>query len=315
MDETTSVVCILGAVILLITIFFVIFKHRRTDTSVDRVLEVESYNGTDTQSKFTFSNHLEKPIRLKISHVSVPKIKEIKSVLAKGIHAVNLKSIAKYIKNGTQIDVYTYDNTKPGDVFYGSYQLNLPEGTTLKNLNIGMMTSRWVGADGDYTIGAPGMAAVQGMPWIKIHNFSGRYLALNNNINISPGGFLRYTGRDHFGVRLGTVFKDQDGIYPDFVLSRPATDVYYGVSSDIQQPLYGGFQLTHHFEDDPREPQNLLNEGMMGGPAWGKIPYGFLPINGPDVPPQNRWGERITSEDTLQNPVGPPVIKNNDSVQ
>ena len=45
----------------------------------------------------------------------------------------------------------------------------------------------------------------------------------------------------------------------------------------------------------------------MGGAAWGNIPYGFLPIEGPPVPPQDRWGIPATNKEILAHPAGPPV--------
>ena len=175
-------------------------------------------------------------------------------------------------------------------------------------LHVGMITSRWVGADGESSI-SPGLNAVQGLPWIKIHNMTEYPISLNNNINISGGGVLRYSGRDAFGVRLGTIFEDQDGVFEDFIFTTPATDVYYGVVSDIQQSLFGGFQLFSELDDSAYEPQFLL-ENWMGGPAYPKIPYGFLPTLGKDVPPQNRWGQPAT-EFNIDHPVGsPPKFQN-----
>jgi len=223
-------------------------------------------------------------------------------------YGLKMRTVERYLQGGSKFRVYTFDESQPGkgEELYSEYQLEAPGGTTIKNLHVGMITSRWVGADGDYNIGSPGLNAVQGLPWIKIHNMTDRPLALNENINISPGGTLRYTGRDHFGVRLGTVFKDPDGIFPEFIFTVPATDVYYGVVSDIQQPLFGGFQLTAEFDDNPDEPQWLLEGGFMGGPAFGNVPYGYLPIEGPEVPPQDRWGVPATPSE-IDSPVGPPV--------
>lgn len=222
----------------------------------------------------------EKPLRL------VENIRPRKS------QGLKIDAVEKYFESGNRFRVYTFDERSPGlnEEFYADYEIDTPEGTTIKDLHIGMITSRWVGANDDFNIGKPGLNAVQGLPWIKIHNYTDRVLVLNNNINISPKGTLQYTGRDHFGVRLGTVFSDQDGIFPDYIFTIPATDVYYGVVSDIQQPLFGGFQLDENFNDDPDEPHHLLENGWMGGPAWGNIPYGFLPTEGPYVPQQDRWG-------------------------
>lgn len=271
----------------------------------------ENYKKGDGDDVFPIYNYLNKSIRLKVIWTNGDQSGEypLAVIPPRSVKTFPLDKIQAYLTSGMKIDIYTFDRSKPGipDRYYSSYKMNVPEDTTIKMLHIGMITSRWVGADGDFNIGKPGMTAVQGMPWIKIHNYTNYPLAINENINISPGGILRYAGRDFYGVRLGTVFKDQDGIFPDYIFTIPATDVYYGVVSDIQQPLFGGFQLTPEFNEDPNEPQWLLEEGWMGGGETNpQIPYGFLPIEGPDVPPLNRWGQPV-SEFNIKHPVGPEV--------
>lgn len=279
--------------------------------------EVETHNPKENYKKgngddvFPIYNYLNKTIRLKAIWTNGDQSHEylLAVIPPRSVKTFPLNEIQAYLTSGTKIDIYTFDRSKPGipERYYSSYNMNVPEDTTIKMLHVGMITSRWVGADGDFNIGKPGMTAVQGMPWIKIHNYTNYPLAINENINISPGGILRYAGRDFYGVRLGTVFKDQDGIFPDYIFTIPATDVYYGVVSDIQQPLFGGFQLTPEFNEDPNEPQWLLEEGWMGGGETNpQIPYGYLPIEGPDVPPLDRWGLPV-SDFNVKFPVGPPV--------
>ena len=255
---------------------------------------------------FYVYNYLQKPIRIKsIKKVggvngkwenSAPE-KFIERLESKSKRGFLIKDVVDYLGADNRLQIFVLENSTDGEEkeqFYAEYKFDIPDDTTVKNLHVGMITARWTGSDGDYSIDAPGLNAVQGLPFIKIHNLTDFPLALNENINISPGGTLRYTGRDHFGVRLGTVFEDANGIFQTYIFTVPATDVYYGVVSDIQQPLFGGFQLDPELNDDPGEPQWLLEEGRMGGPAKGHIPAGFLPIEGPhDLPPQNRWGEKI----------------------
>jgi hypothetical protein len=83
-----------------------------------------------------------------------------------------------------------------------------------------------------------------------------------------------------------------EGIYPDFKFNVPATDIYYGVVSDLQQPFFGGWQIDADFDDVPEQPQYLLENGWMGGPAHGHIKPGDIPRMGmKQFPDMNRWGE------------------------
>ena len=319
MDSGTVVSTIAFTLIVLIGLAVVLVllmgpgKHASSgskNTTPPKPVRENFHHGND----FQIYNYLDKSIRVEVLRKNKDGVTYGKPLpLARNIQprksqGFKMKSIERNLTMDSLFRVYTFDETKPGlgEEFYSEYRLDVPEGTTIKNLHVGMITSRWVGADSDFNIGKPGLNAVQGLPWIKIHNMTSRPIALNNNINISPGGTLRYSGRDNFGVRLGTVFKDQDGVFPDYIFTVPATDVYYGVVSDIQQPLFGGFQLTPEFNDDPDEPQYLLESGWMGGPAWGHIPYGLLPIEGPGVTPQDRWGIPATPSQ-VESPVGPPV--------
>lgn len=262
---------------------------------------------------FYIYNYLKKPIIIKsLSHMlqrnpPVPVV--IATLDPQSKKSFDREEFNQYLTSGNKWAIYVKMDEPQEDILLSEYEMNVPEDTTIKMLHIGMITSRWVGASSDFNTGKPGLNAVQGLPWIKIHNFTDFPLALNNNINISPGGVLRYSGRDNFGVRLGTVFKDQDGIFPDFIFTTPATDVYYGVTSDIQQSLFGGFQLTPEFHSDSFEPQYLLENGWQGGPAQPMIPYGFIPIEGKVDFHLDRWGQPA-SEFNIKHPVGPPVELN-----
>lgn len=325
MDEVSGVSIILLLCVLIGVGFFVWYMQSTTSQKSETPTKTKkkTREGFELGDEFYIYNYLNHPIQIDVispegkvlseseNSDENPKVEDLSprkllsKLKARQRKGFKLKEMISHLLVGNKLEVSVITKSGEKKVF-GTYRMNVPENTAIKMLHIGMITSRWVGADSDYNIGKPGLNAVQGMPWIKIHNMTDYPLAINNNINISPGGTLRYTGRDHFGVRLGTVFKDQDGIFPDFIFTIPATDVYYGITSDIQQSLFGGFQLTPEFHADSDEPQFLLENGWMGGPATPKIPAGFLPIEGPEVPPQNRWGESATAEN-LQHPVGPPL--------
>lgn len=200
---------------------------------------------------------------------------------------------SKYFQNQNRVHVHISDDFKPGlgEKLYGEFDLDTPD-AFVKFFNIGMITARFVGGSADRSLRPPN--AVDGMMYIKIHNMTNNFVTLNGNINIGPKGKLRYTGRDHFGVRLGTVFKDTDGIHQDYILTGRFTDIYYGVTSDVLQPLSGGFQLFDEYDDEPmglRYPLEFGDPGMGGGPAKGGIDPSYLPYLGPEVPPMDRWGQ------------------------
>jgi len=236
---------------------------------------------------FYLYNYLNYPISVEVSSEGFKET--LPDIPSRGRIGLTAEYVAEHFRGGTALGVFV--KTPSERVHLSDHVLNLSEDTTIKALHIGMVTSRWVGAGHDDKFIPPD--AQQGRPWIKIHNMTNAPLALNNNLIITPRTTFLYKGRDHYGVRLGTIFRDQRDIFPEYRFETPATDIYYGVVSDIQQPLFGGWQVDAEFDDDPQEPYHLLEEGFLGGPAEGSIAYGSLPKDGPVAAPTNRWGEVV----------------------
>lgn len=116
------------------------------------------------------------------------------------------------------------------------------------SLHIGQLTTRFNQGDGEANLQAGhSAAAVQGRPHIFIHNLSHLPLTLNDNIVIAPRSKLRYRGRYFNGVPLGMRLTDKDDLYPIVELDKPITDIYYGLTSDVVTPFYGGYEIkmTH----------------------------------------------------------------------
>jgi hypothetical protein len=279
----------------------------REDQSLTR--ETSSQKGGRSPYTFHIYNYLKKPIKVEV-------LPTIEGGLASGEPLTLVKSInpherrgipdhlvAQYIRRGQTLRFYvnTFDEFgKEKETLYGTYHLSkfMPKDKTIRELHIGMISSRWdQSSSGDISLWAL-PEAIQGYPWLKIHNMTGMYLSLNNNINISPYGKLRYTGRHNFGVSLGTIFRDQNGIFPDYKYKVPATDLYYGIISDLDQPLSGGYQMDSIFTDGDagEQPVFLLNNGWMGGPATPNILNGFIPRLGPPTKLVDRWGKVISNE-------------------
>ncbi len=249
------------------------------------------FTQTPQEPQFMFYNYLKKTVRVEAISTAIGRITPITvaTIPGRSSKGVNLSLVEKYLASGNTFQiVIVCQNTEK---VFSHYTLDVCNGEMIKELHIGMMVSKWVGATNDYSVGKNGGTAVQGAPWLRMHNLTSLPLAFNENINITPEGVLRYTGRYFNGVALGTEFVDQDDLFPSFILNIPATDLYIGVTSDLKQGLYGGFQLTPEFYHDEGAPNDMQQLDNLTGPDVGHIAPGYLPIEGPSVTPVNRWGE------------------------
>lgn len=153
-------------------------------------------------------------------------------------------------------------------------------------LHVGMITTRWVGSNADFTIGRPSNA-IQGMPYVNIHNRGPWTVSFNEgDIIIPPGRTFRFSGRDHLGVRLGTVFRDDNGLYETVIPSTPFTDMYVGVLGGIAQPLFSGWQETSEFSEISDGVAFPLEQGTSGRAA----PPRFDPSAIPSERGLSEWG-------------------------
>lgn len=165
------------------------------------------------------------------------------------------EDIERYFKPGNVLKIYIVcpDGTVQ---HYTNNVLDTSCYETIKNLHVGMITTRFIGKSTDgLRMSTLADNAIQGHAWLLIHNLTEIPLRLNDDIVVAPHCTERYLGYLNQGVTLGTIFKDQDGIYPDFQYLNPHSDLYYGVVSDLRQPLRGPFQLE--FSDDCDTDQTL----------------------------------------------------------
>ena len=156
--------------------------------------------------------------------------------------AVPWKTAMNAFKKGASVKIYIL---LPKPTLLVTYQLN----QNISQLHVGQITTRFAGGTWDDQI-VVASNAVQGRPYIHIWNTTHLPLRLNNNIYVRPFGVFRYKGRDNFGVPLGLVLEDPDKIYPALRITKPVTDVYYGLASETAQPIYGGWQTSFSTEVD-----------------------------------------------------------------
>ena len=160
-----------------------------------------------------------------------------------------------YILSGVvgieDVQIYTTD---PPNERLQSLTLNSSD------IHIGGITSRWTEIDGTFP---GGVNTSQGVPWVRIHNMTAQQLRLNDTLFVEPFGALQYTGEKISGIRLGTIFRDNNGLFPNFVYSKPCTDIYYGTQTEKQVEEWGGLQRTlDGFDPNEKgEPVHLLEDG------------------------------------------------------
>lgn len=182
-------------------------------------------------------------------------------VPAKGSKELSMPEAIKHFRKGSHIKIYTKGSDQT-EKLYCQQVFDVKEDQMVKALHVGMVTTRIIGGKRQNSGLITSSNAVQGMPFVDIHNLTSQKICLGDtrfSIEIPPNGYYRFKGCDHFGVRLGTIFKDNDNVYSDFQLNRTVTDIYYGVVSDIQQPIYGGWQME--FDTNPVEASYLFADG------------------------------------------------------
>ncbi len=216
---------------------------------------------------FRISNHLNCDVEIRVTCMNIHqrwldpsgcRAQEISvcAISAKNFMVIPRDDFREYFKEGNFILTYL---TKDGSL-YSIYKVHK---SGIKNLHVGMVTSRFLGSVLP-DISKSGNAQTGGRSWIRIHNFSKQLLCFNDGIFVKPGKSKRYAGRYEIGIPLGFFLRDCTGKYDMFVMEQPCTDIYYGISSDLNQPTFGGLQYGEEFND--RTDQNfvwLLQNGHM----------------------------------------------------
>jgi len=166
----------------------------------------------------------------------------VKSVEPSKASGIIKEKANKYLQPG---NILRFNIVKDGKTIpYTNYVINTRQGERIKNLHVGMVTTRFMANTTDSLhVSTTAANALQGSAWLIIHNTTNIPLELNNGeIKVDPHSTYRYLGYLNQGVTLGTYFKDPSGLYPDFQYLQPHTDLYYGIVSDLQQPLMGCVQ-------------------------------------------------------------------------
>jgi len=147
---------------------------------------------------------------------------------------------------------------------FSDYEIDTDNQERIKNLHIGMITTRYIGSTDSLRMSTVAGNAVSGNAFLRIHNTTYIPLQLNEeDVSVAPHSTDRYLGYRHQGVTLGTIFSDPSGLYPDFQYLEPHTDLYYGVVSDLRQPISGCWQLEYSDQCEYGQTMWPFQTGVM----------------------------------------------------
>ena len=80
--------------------------------------------------------------------------------------------------------------------------------------------------------------AIQGTPFLNVHNMTTVPLTFNDGLfTVPPGSTVMTSGKNHLGIPLGYIMRNDDGLFERVVLIRPSTDIYYGLVGPQVLPL------------------------------------------------------------------------------
>jgi hypothetical protein len=252
MEPTQIFACALVAACVIFAIYY--FGGNPIKTySAPRVAIKESFSRSSGE-KFYVYNYYKVPINVQVN--DSPKehdgvMSDVRFTLVQDVPSGSYKAITqdkwKHLTLNSKIEILKSDDHKP----IGESTLNLPEGKTIKALHCGMVSGHSdIAILADITKSPLGTA----LPRLRIVNVTPRTINLTtsggNLITIPSGKSLLYWGEYENGIHMGVSFKDVDGILPDYTLTKPITDLFLGIVSDIEIPLYRAAKIGGDFFDD-----------------------------------------------------------------
>lgn len=278
-------------------IAYIAYKYGTNTEKVYMVPTTEKYIASAPKKKFYVYNYYKVPITVKVSGRAIytatqnGTITVIKPAnwdssdyfitlvenIPSGKHKAVTMDMWQNITDNKKINVIN-DKTKE---LIGESVMTIPQGKTIKALHCGMVSGQSdIALSSDITKSPLGTA----LPRLRIVNVTPRTINLTttggNKLTIPPAKSLLYFGEYENGIPMGVTFKDIDGILPDYTLKIPQTDLFLGIISDIDIPLYRGSKIGGAFFDDPGEmyhPFEELNSYQLHRGAF--IDKSYIPKN------------------------------------
>lgn len=181
----------------------------------EETIEMKTFHADGSLGRFEIQNYLAKDINVRIS-LPTGEIWEVGTINAFQRKFISVASLMK----GTEIEILI-----DGDLF-NKYLVNRDKS---KALLVGQLVAENDESDGESNRQAGHSGhALQGRPFIKIHNLTNFELSFNENITIAPRTTLKYRGRHSIGVPLGLKLKNNEGLFEECMTKVPVTDIYFG---------------------------------------------------------------------------------------
>lgn len=255
--KTKKIIIAVVAIILGIFIIYKIIKKYKNESYITSNIAIQPYlknlKENFTVNDFTIHNHLNVDITIQVNRLS-------KDIKAHSTVTLTPNEVATNFSNGSEIEIYINGGRFKYDK-YSNYVIDMPyDNLRIKNLHIGMITDRSIGPTDSFRSTVTSANAIQGQTHVYIHNLSALPLNLqvgSTNFTIDPYQVYTYKGYLHSGVALGTIFKNVNGLYDDYVYLKPFSNIYYGLTSDKQQPAPGQGCNQYSFYDECQRGQTL----------------------------------------------------------
>lgn len=252
MESTQLIMCVIVAACILFAVYY-LCKNDVKKYNAPRVNNTEPYSSGLHKDKFYVYNYYKVPITVRVDvspkDVDVPA-SNAQITLVHNVPSGKYKAVSqdkwKHLVQNSKI-IIVDDHYKE----IGKSTLNLPKGKTIKALHCGMVSGHSdIAILADITKSPLGTA----LPRLRIVNVTPRTINLTttggNLLTIPSGKSLLYWGEYENGIHMGVTFKDVDGILPDYTLIKPITDLFLGIISDIEIPLYRAAKIGGAFFDD-----------------------------------------------------------------
>lgn len=179
-------------------------------------------------------NHLNIPVSLSVIFGDTGKKEQFVRLLSPNHSVVIQKNQLRYMNPGNTIEIV--------DLSTGKIMSQFEIVREMATFHIGTIEARLNATS--YVDQSLNGVTNQGIAFIEVHNLTNQELRLNEDLIIPPMGSRLYTGRNHFGVPYGTIFRDQSGRYQDYSVIYPISHLYYRGASELNfapesVPTYG----------------------------------------------------------------------------
>lgn len=259
MESTQIITCVVVAACLLFAVYYLCKNDDQKMYAIPRVVNKEPYSSNLHKEKFYVYNYYKVPISVLVTELpstgSTSDRGGEPGTLIQNVPSGKYKAVThgrwEHLTQSSKITVVKFNGIGDNKTVLGESTLNIPEGKTIKALHCGMVSGQSdISIAADITKSPLGTA----LPRLRIVNLGSRTLNLTttggNLLTIPPAKSLLYWGEYENGIHMGVTFKDVDGVLPDYTLSKPITDLYLGIISDIEIPLYRAAKIGGDYFDD-----------------------------------------------------------------